>query len=419
MANKLGILIAGLNGAIGSTVAASLDLISRGLRPKSGMICELPNAKGITLATCIGVPELTDIAISGWDITDLSLKNYLSTHRVLRDSDINVVSEETLTSRAMLAPQQLDFRNVEGYPFGSRIEKLCQDIKKFRLDNSLESVVVVNCIPTQPTLDWSTNYDSLQDFQLACARLDHCITPSMEYACAAILESAAFVNFTPNLAVIPALEELALAKGVPLAGRDGKTGQTLFKTAIAPTLKLRGLLVKGWYSINILGNKDGESLSEPDACNTKVKSKESSLEKILGYPVEDHQVHIHYYRPRGDDKEAWDNIDIEGFLGYPMQLKLNFLGRDSILAAPLIIDLARLMSVAMRRGESGLLPQLSVFFKQPEVLSGQSVEHDLFVQREMFEEWVNRCCQEEANINTQQLLNHAERSINETAVAHS
>ncbi len=391
MGNKLGILIAGYGGAISSTVVAALDLMTRGLRPRLGMICETTEPNGITVGNKLGAPDLADILISGWDVVPETIGEALVTHQVLTDTDIRDVSAATKGMRPILLPQRQAETTNGHYEFGSRIEKLRQDIQKFRADNQVDWVVVVNCMSTQPTPAWSANYESLEQFQTACAKGDPCVTPSMEYACAAILEGAGYVNFTPNLATIPALLELANQKRVPLAGKDGKTGQTLLKTALAPMFKLRGLQVQGWFSTNILGNRDGEALSEPDACNTKVTSKESCLDNILGYEVDDHQVYIHYYRPRRDNKEAWDNIDVDGFLGYSMQLKVNFLCRDSILAAPLILDLARLMAVSMREGEYGPLTQLSMFFKSPEVPVGTPVQHDLFVQRQIFEEWVEKC----------------------------
>ena len=171
-------------------------------------------------------------------------------------------------------------------------------------------------------------------------------------------------------------------------GHDGKTGQTLLKTALAPVFALRNLKVQGWFSTNILGNQDGQALHDPKACQTKIDSKTSCLDDILGYPVEDHQVHIHYYKPRRDNKEAWDNIDLAGFLDYPVEIKVNFLCRDSILAAPILIDMARFLAVSMMRGQHGLMQHLSLFFKSPQVNKNDSVEHDLFKQRQMLLDWI-------------------------------
>ena len=205
----------------------------------------------------------------------------------------------------------------------------------------------------------------------------------MIYAYAAIGANVAYGNFTPSVgADIPALVEYAVQKNVPIAGKDGKTGQTFIKTVIAPGLKARALKVDGWFSTNILGNRDGLALRHPDSLKSKITTKGSVLDDILGYKVEDHLVDIRYYRPRGDNKEAWDNIDIIGFMGQPMQLKLNFLCKDSILAAPLVIEIARLLDYAQRRGMSGVQTQLSTFFKLPQVADEdtETPEHAIHLQ---------------------------------------
>ena len=391
MANKLGILIAGYGGGIGSTVVAGLDLMSRKLRPQLGMICAAPDSSGQTIENRLEVPNLTDIVVSGWDTIDQSVEQALYMHEVLSKTDIAEVSTSVLAQRPMLISNTSKIQD-DALEWGSRIEHLRQDIKQFKTNNQLDYAVVVNCISTQPTPDWTEDYNSLERFKASCANLDSNITPSMEYACAAILEFAGYVNFTPNIVSIPAIVELANEKRVPLAGRDGKTGQTLLKTTLAPAFKLRALEVEGWFSTNILGNRDGEALNDPIACHTKIKSKVSCLDDIMNYPVADHQVHIHYYRPRRDNKESWDNIDLNGFLGYPMQIKVNFLCRDSILAAPLILDIARLMTVSLRNGESGPLSHFSLFFKSPEIPEGTQVQHDLFIQRNLLEKWIEQSC---------------------------
>ncbi len=175
---------------------------------------------------------------------------------------------------------------------------------------------------------------------------------------------------------------------VPVAGKDGKTGQTMMKTVLAPALKSRALHVDGWFSTNILGNRDGLALNDKDSLQSKLNTKGTVLDSILGYPVEDHLVHIHYYRPRGDDKEAWDNIDVTGFLGQRMQIKVNFLCKDSILAAPLVIEIARVLDLAKKRGDGGVQEQLSLFFKAPMVKNGHNPEHAFGVQERMLLDWL-------------------------------
>jgi myo-inositol-1-phosphate synthase len=211
----------------------------------------------------------------------------------------------------------------------------------------------------------------------------------MVYAYAALKSGVPFANGAPNLTLdVPALMELANTNGAPVCGKDFKTGQTLMKTIIAPGLKSRMLGLHGWYSTNILGNRDGLALEDPDSRRSKLDTKGSVLDDILGYHVEDHVVRIDYYRPRGDDKEAWDTIDLVGFLGRRMQLKVNFLCRDSILAAPLVIEIARLLDYADRRGEGGAQEQLGVFFKAPMTVDGNSPEHALHRQEQALVAWL-------------------------------
>jgi myo-inositol-1-phosphate synthase len=217
---------------------------------------------------------------------------------------------------------------------------------------------------------------------------DHAIAPSMIYAYAALSKGIPFANGAPNLTVdIPALTQLAQEKGVPICGKDFKTGQTLMKTILAPGLKSRMLGLSGWFSTNILGNRDGEVLDDPESFKTKEESKLSVLDQILQpelypdlYKDFTHKVRIHYYPPRGDNKEGWDNIDIYGWLGYPMQIKINFLCRDSILAAPIVLDLVLFMDLAQRCGMRGIQEWLSFYFKSPMCAAGLYPEHDLFIQ---------------------------------------
>ena len=227
-------------------------------------------------------------------------------------------------------------------------------------------------------------------FEAGLQRNDERISPAMKYLYLACKLGVPHVNFTPSLTKVPALETLAVNAGIPIAGEDGKTGQTLLKTALAPAFQLRHLQVEGWFSTNILGNNDGKVLDDPKSNKTKVASKLSVLDEILGYEVSDHQVHINYYRPRGDEKEAWDNIDLQGFLGERMQVKINFLCKDSILAAPLVLDLVRLMDVAQRNGERGIQRQFSLFFKAPYHREGERAVNDLFKQNALLQEWVEK-----------------------------
>ena len=212
----------------------------------------------------------------------------------------------------------------------------------------------------------------------------------MLYAYAAIKSGIPYANFTPSIAAdVPALMSLAEERNVPVAGKDGKTGQTMMKTVIAPALKARSLHVDGWFSTNILGNRDGLALTDPNSLQSKLNTKGGVLDEILGYPVEDHLVDIRYYRPRGDDKEAWDNIDVTGFMGQKMQIKINFLCKDSILAAPLAIEIARVVGLASKREDGGAQEQLSHFFKAPMVKPGHAVEHAFHKQEAMLMDWLH------------------------------
>jgi myo-inositol-1-phosphate synthase len=268
-------------------------------------------------------------------------------------------------------------------------EQLRQDIRDFKTKNKLDRVVIVWCASTEIFIKPGPQHATIEQFEKAMERNDEAISPSMLYAYAAIMEGVPYANGAPNLAVdTPALIQLANDKGVPIMGKDFKTGQTWMKTVIAPGLKARMLGLAGWYSTNILGNRDGEVLDDPASFKTKEESKLSVLHDILQpeiYPdlYKDfaHVVRINYYPPRGDNKEGWDNIDIVGWMGYPMQIKVNFLCRDSILAAPIVLDLALFMDFAHRAGMKGIQEWLSFYFKSPMAAAGLHPEHDLFIQQ--------------------------------------
>jgi myo-inositol-1-phosphate synthase len=262
-----------------------------------------------------------------------------------------------------------------------------KNVEDFRRQHDLENVVIVNLASTERYLAEGPVHHSLAAFERGLDENDERITPAMRYFYAANALRAPYCNFTPSLTNLPALREHAEQQGNPFAGMDGKTGQTLIKTALASIFRIRRLHIEGWYSTNILGNNDGLVLADPESNKSKVLSKQSVLDSIVGYRVENHQVHIHYYKPRGDSKEAWDNIDLVGFAGVPMQLKVDFLAQDSILAAPLVVDLVRLLDVARQHGEKGIQRQLSLFFKSPYVEPGETPIHDPFAQEQLLLEW--------------------------------
>lgn len=274
--------------------------------------------------------------------------------------------------------------------FREEIGLLEANLNEFKSKHDLSRLVIVNLTSTEKFTKMEDVHQTLEAFEAGLDKSDERISPAMKYLYLAIKNGIPHANFTPSLCNIPALEKFAQNKGVPFAGDDGKTGQTLVKTVLAPMFQARDLHVDGWYSTNILGNNDGLVLNDPESNKTKVESKKSVLDDILGYKIDNHQVHIHYYKPRGDNKEAWDNIDFSGFAGEPMQMKVNFLCKDSILAAPLILDLARLLDSAKQHGEAGIQRQLSMFFKSPLHTAGEHPEHDFFKQRAMLENWAEK-----------------------------
>lgn len=339
----------------------------------------------------MNLPRLADIRVGGWDVFQGSFDDVLATHQVVSDKHCRALAGAKDVAQVYPGwiPSEGSLRRGstgETAPTWRRaIEQIRSDIRAFRTLNELDHVVVVCLLPTRPSVLMESGHERAEAFEKLIDGSDvSTIAPDMAYLYSAINEGCAWVNFTPNVAEIPALVELALQKGTPLAGRDGKTGQTLVKTVLAPMFRARQLKVRGWFSTNILGNRDGMALRDPAALKNKLETKASALDSILGYRVggdeSSHVVTIHYYQPRGDAKEAWDNIDIEGFLGAPMQVKVNFLCKDSILAAPLVIDMARLSTIALRRGDRGFLPWMGAFFKYPVVPEGQKQEHDFFKQ---------------------------------------
>jgi myo-inositol-1-phosphate synthase len=360
----LGIAVVGVGGAVGTTMVAGVELLKQGVIDKTG----LPLAD---LAVA-GLADYTDIIFSGWDLFPDHLAKAAENHDVLTHKQF-VAVEECLRQikpwPAIGDPRFLSLIDGENKIAGvgprAVIEKLRNDLQGF--GEKCDSVVVINLASTEKLASEGNEiFNSIASFETALNENSPDISPAMLYAYAAIAEGVPYGNFTPSVAAdIPALIEFAEKQGVPIAGKDGKTGQTFVKSVIAPALRSRALKVDGWFSTNILGNRDGLALSNAESLASKVKTKSSLLDDILGYEVQDHIVDIRYYRPRGDNKEAWDNIDIRGFLGQPMQLKVNFLCKDSILAAPLAIEIARCLDLAQQRREGGIQDQLSVFFKMP------------------------------------------------------
>jgi myo-inositol-1-phosphate synthase len=339
-----------------------------------------------------------NLVFGGWDLCPDDLAAAARHHRVLESQQVAAAESELSALRPWPAVGNVRFcRNVTGLHLlpvtshAAAVEAIRADLQRFREEQGLDRVVVINLASTEAMPDLTQPlFATPEAFEAAVQADNEQIPPAMLYAYAAILEGVPYVNFTPSCAAdAPALVRLAEQNGVPIAGKDGKTGQTFMKTVLAPALRARNLHVDGWFSTNILGNRDGQALENPESLASKLTTKGSVLDDILGYKVDSHVVHIHYYKPRGDNKEAWDNIDIEGFLGQKMQIKVNFLCRDSILAAPLALELARLADLAKRRQEGGVAQALGVFFKSPMMPElGAPAEHAFERQQAILLEWL-------------------------------
>lgn len=388
MTERLGVAVIGFGGAVATTAVAGIEMIRKGLIDLSGL--PLADRK------VDGLPDYRDIYFAGWDLSFDDLATAAIGHGVIGSHELKEGASTLGEMRPWAAVGSRDFcANIEGAnkiaASGHRaaVERIQADLAGFKTDNELDRVVVLNLASTERQADFDAPaLQSVEAFERGLDEDDPAISPAMLYAYAAIDAGIPYANFTPSVAAdIAPLAELAAQRNVPIAGKDGKTGQTLMKTVIAPALRERALHVDGWFSTNILGNSDGFALDDPKSLESKLGTKKSVLDQILGYPVDDHIIMIHYYRPRGDDKEAWDNVDVTGFLGQRMQLKLNFLCKDSVLAAPLAIEIARCLDLARQRGEGGVQEQLGVFFKSPQTLDGDP-EHDFFLQQATLDAWL-------------------------------
>jgi myo-inositol-1-phosphate synthase len=395
-------LLVGL-GAVSTTTIAGTMAIRRGLARPIGSLTQMgtirlgKRTEGRTPAIKDFVPlaSLDDIVFGGWDIFADNCYDAAVTAGVLERDLLDQIKPELEKVVPMPAVfdrryvKRLDGPNVKtGSSKKDLAEQLRADIRRFKQDNGCSRVVLVWCGSTEIYLTESPAHQTIDAFERALEANDDAIPSSMIYAYAALKEGIPYANAAPNLSAdVPALLKLAQDNRSPVAGKDLKTGQTLIKTIIAPGLKSRLIGVEGWYSTNILGNRDGEVLDDPESFKTKEESKKSVLDYILQpnlYPdlYDDlcHVVRINYYPPRGDNKEGWDNIDIFGWLGYKMQLKINFLCRDSILAAPIVLDTALFLDLAQRAGMSGIQEWLSFYYKSPMHAPGLYPEHDLFIQ---------------------------------------
>ncbi len=399
---KLGVLIPGL-GAVGTTFIAGVEAVKKGIAQPIGSLTQLGTIRlgkrtehrVPTIRDFVPLAELDDLVFGGWDIFEDNGYEAALKAGVLDPRLLDQVRPEVESVRPWKAVfsqdyvKKLDGRHVKtGASKMDLAEQVMADIDGFRQAHGLERLVMILCASTEVFLTPQPVHQSLEAFERGLRESDAAIAPSMIYAYAALRRGIPFANGAPNLTVdIPALLELADSQGVPVCGKDFKTGQTLMKTILAPGLKSRMIGLAGWFSTNILGNRDGEVLDDPDSFKTKEESKLSVLDQILQprlypdlYGDFTHKVRINYYPPRGDNKEGWDNIDIFGWLGHPMQIKIDFLCRDSILAAPLVLDLVLFLDLAQRSGMRGIQEWLSFYFKSPMCAPGLYPEHDLFIQ---------------------------------------
>jgi myo-inositol-1-phosphate synthase len=400
---KLGVLIPGIGGAVSTTFLAGVAAIRKGLALPIGSLTQMGTIRLgkrfefriPMLRDFVPLASLNDLVFGGWDVFPDDCYQGARQAGVLKKEDLDPVQTELQEIKPWTAVFKQEYvKNLHGPHVKKEkthlelVNALKADIETFKREKKVSRCVMIWCASTEAYLLSGPVHSSLGAFEEGLRKNDPSISPSMLYAYAALTSGIPFINGAPNLTVdIPALVELATKKNLPVVGKDFKTGQTLMKTILAPGLKARMLGLAGWYSTNILGNRDGLVLDDKDSFKTKETSKLSVLDTILQPQVYPklygdfyHKVTINYYPPKGDDKEGWDCIDIFGWLGYPMQIKVNFLCKDSILAAPLVLDLVLFMDLAQRAEMGGIQEWLSFYFKSPQCAPNLYPEHDLFIQ---------------------------------------
>ena len=400
---RLGVLLPGL-GAVATTTVAGVIAARNGLAKPIGSLTQMntirlgrrTDERNPLIRDFVDLASLDQLVFGAWDPISDNAYESATNSGVLRREHLDPIKDELSAVKPMPAVfdkeyvKRLDGPNVKTAANKKELaEALREDIRRFKEENGCDRLVMVWCGSTEVFLRPGPTHETIEAFERAMADNDASIAPSMLYAYAALMEGVPYANGAPNLSAdFPALEQLAIDRGIPIVGKDFKTGQTLIKTILAPGLKARMLGLEGWFSTNILGNRDGEVLDDPESFKTKEESKLGALEHILQpdlypelYGNFYHKVRINYYPPRGDNKEGWDNIDLFGWMGYKMQIKVDFLCRDSILAAPIVLDLAIFMDLASRAGMKGIQEWLSFYFKAPQTAPGLYPEHDLFIQQ--------------------------------------
>ena len=402
---KLGVMIPGM-GAVATTFVAGVEAVRKGIAAPIGSLTQMgtirlgkrTDGRSPKIKEFVSLAGLNDLVFTGWDIFEDNMYEAATNAGVLERDLLDKVKSRLSSIKPLKAVfdhnyvKKIDGPNVKkGKNKLDLAEQLRQDIRDFRKSSGADRLITIWCASTESFIEPTAAHQSLKALEKAMKENDEMIPPSMVYAYASLMEGVPFANGAPNLTVdIPAMHELAQQRELPICGKDFKTGQTLMKSVLAPAFKARLLGLSGWYSTNILGNRDGEVLDDPGSFKTKEESKLGLLEHILQpslypdlYGNIFHKVRINYYPPRGDNKEGWDNIDIFGWLGYPMQIKVDFLCRDSILAAPIVLDLVLFLDLAKRSTELcglGIQEWLSFYFKSPMSAPGLYPEHDLFIQ---------------------------------------
>ena len=400
---KLGVMVVGL-GAVATTMIAGVEAVRRGLAKPIGSLTQMgtirlgkrTDSKSPLIKDFVPLADLNDLVFTGWDIFADNVYESAAHAKVLEEKTLAQLKPYLETIKPLPAVfdqyyvKRLNGTHVKnGKNKRDLANQVAADIRAFK--KTVDRVVMIWCASTEIFIEPTAVHQSIEAFEKGLENDDIAIAPSQIYAYAALSEDVPFANGAPNLTVdTPAMVELSKRNAAPICGKDFKTGQTLMKTVLAPAFKARLLGIKGWFSTNILGNRDGEVLDDPQSFKTKEESKLGSLDYILQpdlypdlYKNLYHKIRINYYPPRGDDKEAWDNIDIFGWLGYPMQIKVNFLCRDSILAAPIALDLVLFLDLAKRTPELcsiGIQEWLSFYLKSPQSAPGLYPEHDLFIQ---------------------------------------
>ena len=399
---KLGVLIPGM-GAVATTFIAGVEAIKAGLGEPIGSLTQMGTIRlgkrtenrSPLIKEFVDLAGLDDMVFGGWDVFPDSAYEAASHAGVLKQETLDALQEPLQAIEPWKAAFDRNYvRRLDGPHVKSAgtkaelVQQVREDIQKFKADNGVDRLVMIWCGSTEIFMEEQPVHATIESFEKGLQENDEGIAPSMIYAWAALQEGIPFLNGAPNLTVdVAAVRELAKRQNMPVGGKDFKTGQTLMKTILAPGFKARMLGVRGWFSTNILGNRDGEILDDPYSFKTKEESKLGVLDYVLQpklypnlYGDMYHKVRINYYPPRGDEKEGWDNIDIFGWMGYGMQIKVDFLCRDSILAAPIVLDLALFMDLASRAGFGGIQEWLSFYFKAPQTAPGLYPEHDIFIQ---------------------------------------